>query len=145
MKLSLLPPLFILCSILLLSNSLPISAKVIFSPTVELCAVRKVEPASRFKLQLGPCDQAQQWTYTPEKMLIADGESLCLQAIGAGKAVGFGVLCHNTDSTWELMTNSKEQFSTRIPGSTLCLDLDPNNILISNPCGQQPGQWFTLR
>ncbi|WOL15581.1 hypothetical protein Cni_G24362 [Canna indica] len=131
---------------LIITNPCAQDAEVIFSPLTRLCAVRKVEPASTLKLQLGSCSQAEQWAYTPEKLLLDKEKSWCLQAVGSGQPVGLGVLCPQSYSTWQLITNkSRVQFSTRIStGSTLCLDLDPNNILITNPCSQRDGQWFTL-
>ncbi|WOL15583.1 hypothetical protein Cni_G24364 [Canna indica] len=163
MKLGLLPPLVILCSDIFLNNSPLISAlpfdptriqtveastlrpsKVIYHPPTRLCVIRKLQTDP---LKLGPCEQADGWGYTPQKFLFVKGTYFCLQAVESGKPAKLGIICSESDSSWDI---TSKQFSTKLPsGSTLCLDVDPGNTLITNPClclssgaCNQDSQWF---
>ncbi|XP_008807477.2 glycosyl hydrolase 5 family protein-like [Phoenix dactylifera] len=169
MKLSVLPPLMILCSEFLLQNpplttALPVApltthfeqtvtavrhpSNVIFHPSTRSCVLRKSlnEP-----LKLGPCNQSDAWSYTPQKILMVRGTYFCLQAVDSGKPARLGVVC-SSDSEWEVTSSAKPHLSTkRADGSLLCLDVDPGNTLITNPClclsnqsCEADNQWFEI-
>ncbi|XP_010932263.1 uncharacterized protein [Elaeis guineensis] len=171
MKLSLLPPLMILCSEFLLQNpplttALPVAPptthleqtglvtpvrrpnNIIFHPSTNSCVLRQSlnEP-----LKLGPCNQSDGWTYTPQKLLMVKGTYFCLQAVDSGKPARLGIVC-SSDSEWEVTSSGKPHLSTKkADGSFLCLDVDPGNTLITNPClclsnerCEADNQWFEI-
>ncbi|KAL5998251.1 hypothetical protein ACLOJK_009189 [Asimina triloba] len=109
-------------------------------------------------LMLGLCAGTMgAWNYTPEKTLTLEGSNLSLQAVGAGQPVELATLGGNgTDAaavTWEPTSASKMHLSTKMAdGTTLCLDVDSANALVTNPCKCLSGdptcdpttQWFKI-
>ncbi|XP_064996191.1 uncharacterized protein LOC135631949 [Musa acuminata AAA Group] len=171
MKLGLVPPLVLLCSDLLLHSSPPLisalpfdplasgaaptgqvyasrrPSNVIFHPPTGSCVLRK---SATDPLRLGPCNQSDDWNYTPQKFLVVKGTYFCLQAVDSGKPAKLGIVCSESDSSWDITSKSKAQISKELPdGTALCLDVDPENTLITNPClclsigiCDRESQWF---
>ncbi|KAJ4973360.1 hypothetical protein NE237_006534 [Protea cynaroides] len=125
--------------------------KIIFHPSTGLCVQRKSLIAP---LSLGSCAESEAWSYTPEKKTIGlKGVYLCLQADGMGKAAKLGIFCTDATSKWEAISDSKMHLSSKLcNGSIVCLDIDSNNVIITNPCKClsrdhmcDPGsQWFKI-
>ncbi|KDP26669.1 hypothetical protein JCGZ_17827 [Jatropha curcas] len=124
--------------------------KVIFHPLTGLCVQRKsmLEP-----LKLGPCTDSEAWRYTPQKILSLKGTYFCLQADELGKPAKLGVICTDSDSKWDVISDSNMHLSSKISnGTTICLDVDSNNTIVINTCKClsrdntcDPGsQWFKL-
>uniref|UniRef100_A0A1D1YMJ6 Apocytochrome f n=1 Tax=Anthurium amnicola TaxID=1678845 RepID=A0A1D1YMJ6_9ARAE len=169
MRLSLLPPLVVLCSDLLLqkpaSLAFPVpqhnshveqaavqqavsrrASKEIFHPSTGSCVLRK---SLRDPLQLGPCVQSDAWSYTPQRFLTVKGTYLCLQAAGEGRPAKLGIICTEADSSWELAPGAKPRLETKLPsGGSLCLDVGVDGTVVTNPCGGGLGggdtQWFDV-
>lgn len=131
-----------------LSNVRP--HQIIFHPATGLCIVRKsiVKP-----LQLGSCTESDEWTYTPQKMLAVKGTYFCLQADGVGKPAKLGIICSGSNSKWEMISDSKMHLSSKLlDGTTVCLDVDSGNNVVTNLCSClnvdrtcDPGsQWFKI-
>lgn len=131
-----------------LSNRRPY--KLIFHPSTGLCVLRKtlIEP-----LKLGPCAESGAWTYTPQKTLEVKGTYFCLQADGSGKPAKLGILCSSSNSKWEVTSDSKMHLSSKLSdGSTVCLDVDSDNTIITIPCKclsreqacDPSSQWFKI-
>ncbi|RRT43981.1 hypothetical protein B296_00056064 [Ensete ventricosum] len=101
-------------------------------------------------LRLGPCNRSDDWNYTPQKFLVVKGTYFCLQAVDSGKPAKLGIVCSESDSSWDITSKSKAQISKELPdGTALCLDVDPENTLITNPClclsigtCDRESQWF---
>ncbi|XP_021653492.2 glycosyl hydrolase 5 family protein [Hevea brasiliensis] len=124
--------------------------KVIFHPSTGLCVQRKsmIEP-----LRLGPCNDSDAWRYTPQKTLSIKGTYFCLQADELGKPAKLGVICTDSNSKWDIISDSKMHLSSKIAnGTAICLDVDSNNTIVINTCkclsrdnNCDPGsQWFKL-
>ncbi|KAI7981005.1 hypothetical protein LOK49_Contig82G00007 [Camellia lanceoleosa] len=127
--------------------------KVIFHPLTGQCIHRKslLEP-----LKLGPCTDSEAWSYnTQQKTLTIKGTYFCLQAAGLNKPAKLGVICSDSTSKWELISDSKMHLSSKLTtdGAAVCLDVDPSsNIIITNNCKClnrdnmcDPGsQWFKI-
>ncbi|KAH7664252.1 Ricin B-like lectins domain-containing protein [Dioscorea alata] len=169
---TIIPPLIMACANLLLQQpsfvtSLPFppttpldkpghvltvrrSSFEIFHPTSGTCVIRKslTDP-----LRLGPCSQSDPWAYTPQKFLTVKGTYFCLQASASGKPAKLGIVCTAPDSSWEVTSNSKSQIASKsADSSSLCLDVDPSNVLVTNPClcingdgaCEADNQWFEI-
>ncbi|CAL0327975.1 unnamed protein product [Lupinus luteus] len=124
--------------------------KVIFHPLTGLCVLRK---SLSDPLSLGPCPNSDGWEYTPQNILSIKGTYFCLQADGEGNQAKLGTTCSNLNTKWELFSDSKLQLSSKISNnSSVCLDIDSNNIIVTNACKCisidntcDPGsQWFKL-
>ncbi|TKY67028.1 Endoglucanase E1 [Spatholobus suberectus] len=124
--------------------------KVIFHPLTGLCILRKslVDP-----LRLGPCSNSDGWEYTDQKILSIKCIYFCLQAEGEGKQAKIGNICSGPNSRWEMISDSKMHLSSQINNaSTVCLDVDTNNIIVTNTCKclskdntcDPRSQWFKL-
>ncbi|KAF8399806.1 hypothetical protein HHK36_015677 [Tetracentron sinense] len=124
--------------------------KIIFHPSTGLCVRRNsgMEP-----LKLGSCSESDAWTYTPQKLLYIKGTYYCLQADGLGKPAKLTIICTQPGTKWEMISDSKMHLSTKLADdSTVCLDIDSSNTIITNPCKClsrdqtcDPGsQWFKL-
>ncbi|KAL5718011.1 cellulase [Ranunculus cassubicifolius] len=131
-----------------LSNSRP--HKIIFHPANGLCILRKslFEP-----LYLGSCAESERWNYTPQKNLVIKGTYFCLQAVGLGKPAKLSILCSDSNSKWEAISDSKMHLSSNLSnGTAVCLDVDSSNNIITNECSClsvnhmcDPGsQWFKI-
>lgn len=124
--------------------------KLIFHPETGLCVKRVAlfEP-----LVLGPCSEAEPWAYTPQKTLTIKGTYFCLQAAGLGKHAKLGIICSSTNSKWEAISDSKMHLSSTLEdGTSVCLDIDSDNNIVTNECKCldnnskcDPGsQWFKI-
>lgn len=121
---------------------------IIFHPSTGSCVLRK---SLNEALKLGPCNQSDAWSYTPQKLLVVRGTYFCLQAVDSGKPARLGVL-GSSDSEWEVTSSTKPRLSTKQEdGSLLCLDVDPGNTLTTNPClcssngrCEADSQWFEI-
>ncbi|CAL5438423.1 unnamed protein product [Camellia sinensis] len=80
---------------------------------------------------------------------------MLLQADGLNKPAKLGVICSDSTSKWEPISDSKMHLSSKlaIDGATVCLDVDPSsNIIVTNNCKClntdnmcDPGsQWFKI-
>ncbi|XP_020087941.1 uncharacterized protein LOC109709953 [Ananas comosus] len=157
MKLSLLPPLLILCSDLILQPTpplltalpLPTPTAHSFSQTGNLITVSRtpnkiyhpltgscvLRTSLSDPLKLGACDRSDAWKYTPQKFLVVGGTYFCLQAAASGEPARLSIICSESDSQWDLTPNAKSYVSTKLEdGSDLCLDVDSENTLVTNPC-----------
>lgn len=124
--------------------------KIIFHPSTGLCILRKslIEP-----LKLGPCDQSEAWSYTPQKTLVIKGTYFCLQVDGLGKPARLGIICSESNSKWEAISDSKMHLSSTLTdGTTVCLDIDSDNAVTTNLCKcisrdqscDPSSQWFKV-
>ncbi|KAL8142434.1 hypothetical protein V2J09_015466 [Rumex salicifolius] len=124
--------------------------KVILHPATGMCVLRK----SLFDpLYLGLCSESEAWDYTPQKSLTIKGTYFCLQAVGADKAAKLALVCTDTGSIWEPVSDSNLHLSTQLgDGTNVCLDVDSNNEIITtscrcldkdNECDPQ-SQWFKI-
>ncbi|KAL5169657.1 Glycosyl hydrolase 5 family protein [Glycine soja] len=125
--------------------------KVIFHPLTGLCILRNspVEPLMR----LGPCSNSDAWEYTDQKILSIKGTYFCLQAEEEGKQAKLGNACSGSNSRWEMISDSKMHLSTQTNNASgVCLDVDTNNIIVTNICQclskdntcDPATQWFKL-
>ncbi|XP_031387460.1 glycosyl hydrolase 5 family protein-like [Punica granatum] len=125
--------------------------KIIFHPMTGQCVVRKslLDP-----LTLGPCTDSEAWHYSPAKALTIKGTYFCLQAQELGKPAKLGIICADSNSRWDPISDSKMHLSSKAEdGSSVCLDVDPDtNILVTNECKclsrdkwcDPASQWFKL-
>eukprot|EP00268_Persea_americana_P030874 TRINITY_DN2996_c1_g1_i3.p1 TRINITY_DN2996_c1_g1~~TRINITY_DN2996_c1_g1_i3.p1 ORF type:complete len:174 (-),score=21.80 TRINITY_DN2996_c1_g1_i3:70-591(-) len=122
----------------------------LFSIQQQACVVRKslFEP-----LKLGPCDQTEAWSYTPQKTLVIKGTYFCLQADCLGEPAKLGIICSESNSKWELISDSKMHISSMLTnGTTVCLDIDSDNNVVTNLCKclsrdqscDPSSQWFKI-
>ncbi|KAL4570148.1 hypothetical protein LXL04_025799 [Taraxacum kok-saghyz] len=133
-----------------LSNTRP--HKIIFHPSTGLCVQRQM--FSFFKpLTLGPCSGAEHWDYTPRETLTIKGTYYCLQSDGIGKKAKLGLICTDYSSKWEPISASKLHLSSKISnGTSVCLDIDSNNNIVTNNCKcltndnncDPSSQWFKI-
>ncbi|ESW04479.1 hypothetical protein PHAVU_011G098000 [Phaseolus vulgaris] len=124
--------------------------KVIFHPLTGFCIIRKSLVEA---LRLGPCSNSDGWEYTEQNILSIKGTNFCLQAEGEGKQAKIGNICLAPNSRWEMISDSKMHLSTQINNSSgLCLDVDNNNIIVTNTCKclskdntcEPASQWFKV-
>nr|XP_004239150.1 glycosyl hydrolase 5 family protein [Solanum lycopersicum] len=126
--------------------------KVIFHPMTGLCVQRTslLQP-----LELGPCSEAEAWSYAPAKALIVLGTYFCLQADDKlGQPAKLGMICSDDSSKWDIISDSKMHLSSKLQDATsVCLDVDPNNVIVTQTCKClntndttcDPGsQWFKI-
>ncbi|KAJ1386170.1 Ricin B, lectin domain [Sesbania bispinosa] len=127
------------------------SYKLIFHPSTGLCVIRKSLWDSQ--LTLGPCSLSDGWKYTPQKILSIKGTYDCIQADNEGMPATLSIICSNPNSKWEMISDSKLHLSSKINnGSNVCLDVDDNNIIVTNACKclskdrtcDPASQWFKL-
>ncbi|KAJ1392849.1 Ricin B, lectin domain [Sesbania bispinosa] len=127
--------------------------KVIFHPLTGLCILRKSILVDPLRLGLGPCSNSDAWEYTTQKILSIKGTNLCLQAEKEGKQAKLGTSCSGPDSGWEMISDSKMHLSYKVNNdSSVCLDIDGNNIIVTNTCKclsidktcDPESQWFKL-
>lgn len=127
---------------------------LIFHPATGLCVQRKslMEP-----LQLGSCDQSQAWSYSQQTLSPKDTVPMCLKAEGDGKPAKLGIICSDSRSKWDLISDSKMHVSAKLGGngtsSTLCLDVGPDGAsVVTNACRcigrdkscDPESQWFKM-
>nr|QST87267.1 endoglucanase 5 [Abelmoschus esculentus] len=124
--------------------------KVIFHPLTGLCITRKsfFDP-----LRLGPCTDSEAWSYTPQKTLVVKGTYFCLQADGSGTLTKLGIFCTDSNSKWDMISDSKMHLSAKLgDGKSICLDIASDNTIITNSCKclskdnscDPSSQWFKL-
>ncbi|KAJ1405346.1 Ricin B, lectin domain [Sesbania bispinosa] len=127
------------------------SYKLIFHPSTGLCVIRKSLFESQ--LTLGPCSLSDGWKYTPQKILSIKGTYDCIQAENEGMPATLSIICSSPSSKWEMISDSKLHLSSKINnGSNVCLDVDDNNIIVTNACKclskdrtcDPASQWFKL-
>ncbi|VFQ75990.1 unnamed protein product [Cuscuta campestris] len=114
--------------------------KLIFHPMTGLCVRRSSSPLQT--LELGPCSEADAWTYPPSKTItLQDETQSCLEADNEspGTPVKLGTTCNGNNSKWVLVSDSKMHLSTKLQdGSSVCLDIDGsddnNVVLVTNTC-----------
>ncbi|KAJ6689108.1 hypothetical protein OIU85_005507 [Salix viminalis] len=124
--------------------------KVIFHPSTGLCVLRKsmLEP-----LRLGPCTESEAWNYSPQKILSVKGTYFCLQTDDLAKPAKLGIICTDSNSKWETISDSKMHLSSKAPnGAAVCLDIGFNNTIVTSNCKclskdnscDPESQWFKL-
>ncbi|GLU03175.1 hypothetical protein SLE2022_203900 [Rubroshorea leprosula] len=124
--------------------------KVIFHPATGLCIQRKslLEP-----LRLGDCSESEAWSYTTQKSLVIKGTYFCIQADELEKPAKLGVICSDSNSLWETISDSKMHLSSKLSnGTSVCLDVDSSNTVVINTCKclsednmcDPASQWFKL-
>ncbi|CAA0814108.1 Cellulase (glycosyl hydrolase family 5) protein [Striga hermonthica] len=127
--------------------------KLLFHPMTGLCVQIKFFYFYPPQMVLGPCPKAQQWKYTPQQTLTVIGTYFCLQAGGLGNLATLGIFCNENDSKWEAISNSKMHLSSKLQdGTTLCLDINSDNNIITNDCKclateskcNPASQWFKI-
>lgn len=123
---------------------------IIFHPSTGLCVLRK---SFLDALALGPCSKSDAWYYSPQKTLTIKGTYFCLQADEVGKPAQLGIICSESNSKWETISDSKLHLAAKTSnGTTVCLDVDSNNVVVTNICKclsrdsscDPAGQWFKL-
>ncbi|XP_052735991.1 glycosyl hydrolase 5 family protein [Vigna angularis] len=126
------------------------SHKLMFHPLTGLCIIRKSELNT---LTLGPCSSSDGWKYTSQKTLLVNNTNLCIRAETQRKPATLSSACSDSNSIWEVISDSNMHLSSKLSdGSNVCLDIDDNNIIVTNTskclskdnkC--EPGsQWFKL-
>ena len=123
----------------------------IYHPPTSSCVLRELVSDP---LNLGPCTNSDPWSYTPQKFLMIKGTYFCLQAIGEGKPVRLSVICTPAETQWEMVGDSERtHLSTKLAdGTDVCLDVEQDGTIISNPCRRQDSaegekydsQWFNM-
>ncbi|XP_051122584.1 glycosyl hydrolase 5 family protein-like [Andrographis paniculata] len=125
--------------------------KVLFHPATGLCVTRVslLEP-----LVLGPCSEAEAWSYGNHKTLTIQETYFCLQASGLGKPAKLGLTCRDASSKWEAISDSKMHLSSNLKdGTDVCLEADAGNKIVTSKCKCldnrertcDPGrQWFKV-
>ncbi|WVZ22455.1 hypothetical protein V8G54_000999 [Vigna mungo] len=124
--------------------------KLIYHPSTGLCVIRKtlLEP-----LTLGPCYLSEGWKYTPQKILSIKGTYFCIEAENEGMPAMLGIICSDSNSRWEMISDSKLHLSSKLSdGSDVCLDVDDDNVIVTNACKclsrdrscDPSSQWFKL-
>ena len=124
--------------------------KVIYHPSTGLCVQRKslLDP-----LTLGPCTESEAWSYTPHNTISPKGTYFCLHAKQVGKPATLSIICLDPGSTWEIISDSKMHLSSKADnGTTVCLDVDSSNTIVTNTCKclsrdkkcDPASQWFKL-
>ncbi|TMW88565.1 hypothetical protein EJD97_018388 [Solanum chilense] len=126
------------------------SHKLIFHPMTGLC-VRRISFLQ--PLELGPCSESDAWDYTPTKSLTLTGTYFCLQADKSGQPAKLGIMCTDSNSKWQAISDSKMHLSSKLQdGTSLCLDVDSKNAIFTNPCKclskdktcDPESQWFKI-
>ncbi|KAK8602068.1 hypothetical protein V6N13_058271 [Hibiscus sabdariffa] len=124
--------------------------KVIYHPLTGLCITRK---SLAHPLRLGPCTDSYPWSYSPDKTLVVQGTHFCLQTDAVGTSVKLGIFCTDSNSKWEMISDSKMHLSAKLrDGKSICLDVASDNTIIANRCKciskaktcDPSSQWFKL-
>lgn len=122
--------------------------KIVFHPQTGLCIIQQGH------LKLGPCQFAQPWIYTNQKALRMMHLPFFLQSIDSNKpATLLFDPSQRISSTWEPISASKLHLSSKVNnGTTLCLDVDGNGLIVTNFCKcvskdntcEPFSQWFKI-
>ncbi|KAL6188116.1 hypothetical protein ACLB2K_039510 [Fragaria x ananassa] len=124
--------------------------KIILHPSTGLCLLKV---GFMGPLKLGPCSQSGAWSYSSRKVLALKGTYFCIQADQLGKPAAVGIICTDTHSQWDTISDSKLHLQSKTPdGAEVCLDVDSSNTIVTNSCkclskdkACDPGsQWFSL-
>nr|DAD34406.1 TPA_asm: hypothetical protein HUJ06_005046 [Nelumbo nucifera] len=123
--------------------------QILYHPLTGLCVQRA---SQKKQLKLGSCDEPASWIYTPEMTIKVKGTGLCLHGDRLGERANLQD-CNSPGSIWMPITDSKMHLASKLAGgSTVCLDIDSKNKIITSPCqcllGDptcDPGsQWFKI-
>ncbi|KAG6529317.1 glycosyl hydrolase 5 family protein-like [Zingiber officinale] len=126
---------------------------ILFHPATGLCVLRK---STLFQpLELGPCTESEAWSYTEQQTLALKNKLLCLKADDIGKPATLGIICSDSQSKWEFVSDSKMHISSKkvSENTSLCLDVEPeSNRIVTNPCKclsqedkcDPESQWFKM-
>ncbi|XP_068470391.1 glycosyl hydrolase 5 family protein-like isoform X1 [Phaseolus vulgaris] len=126
------------------------SYKLMFHPVTGLCVIRKSQVNT---LTLGPCSSSDGWKYTSQKSLLVNDTNLCIHGERERKPATLSTACSDSSSKWEVISDSNMHLSSKLSdGSNVCLDVDADNIIVTNTCKClskdnkcDPGtQWFKL-
>ncbi|CAJ1938215.1 unnamed protein product [Sphenostylis stenocarpa] len=127
------------------------SHKLIFHPLTGLCVISKSELNT---LTLGACSDSDGWEYTSHKtLLLVDNSNLCIHAEREKKPATLSMTCSDPNSKWKMISDSNMHLSSKLSdGSNVCLDVDDNNIIVTNTCKclskdnkcDPASQWFKL-
>ncbi|KAL2343118.1 hypothetical protein Fmac_004403 [Flemingia macrophylla] len=126
--------------------------KLIFHPLTGLCVINK-PLLNTTTLTLGPCSSSDGWTYTPQKTLLVNNSNFCIRADKEGKPATLSMACSDSNSKWEIISDSNMHLSSKLTDSSnVCLDVDDNNIIVTNACKclskdnkcDPASQWFKL-
>ncbi|KAL5717811.1 cellulase [Ranunculus cassubicifolius] len=121
---------------------------LISHPANGLCIVYK----GFQQMSFGSCARSY-WDYSPPKNLVIRGTYYCMKAVGLGKPAILTIICTDSDTKWEVISDSKTYLSSNLlDGTTVCLDVDSSNNIITNKCACSsvnqtcdPGsQWFKI-
>ncbi|KAJ4756370.1 Cellulase (glycosyl hydrolase family 5) protein [Rhynchospora pubera] len=126
--------------------------KLLFHPLTGLCVLQKslIEP-----LKLGPCTESPAWIYTQDNTIALKDNLFCLKADGTGQPAKLGIICNNSKSRWQFISDSKMHLATNISqnDNSLCLDVgDDGQRIVTNLCKclsndqdcDPKSQWFKL-
>ncbi|KAI3933768.1 hypothetical protein MKW92_038010 [Papaver armeniacum] len=126
--------------------------KIIFHPSTGLCVHRKALFAEQ-GLKLGSCSTNERWDYTPQKHISIKGTYFCVQADGIGKPAKLGIICTDTNSQWETISDHLQSKLTDKRNTAVCLDVGSNNTIVTNSCKclsrdkkmcDPSSQWFKI-
>ncbi|KAL2903447.1 Glycosyl hydrolase 5 family protein [Bienertia sinuspersici] len=122
---------------------------VIQSPLQGLCILSK----EAMGVQLGNCKNSNHWKYTPHNTLEIKGSYRCLKAQGLDRPARLTLHCPGEGTSWATISDSKLHLAATLSNnSTVCLDVDSQNNLITSSCKClskdskcDPGsQWFKI-
>ncbi|KAI3880990.1 hypothetical protein MKW92_035576 [Papaver armeniacum] len=115
--------------------------EIIFHPSTGLCVHRKALFTER-KLKLGS--------------LSIKGTYFFIQADGIGKPAKLGIICTDTNSQWEMVSESNMHLQSKLTdkhNTAVCLDVGSNNTIVTNSCKclsrdkkmcDPSSQWFKI-
>ncbi|XP_020246172.1 uncharacterized protein LOC109824061 [Asparagus officinalis] len=125
---------------------------ILFHPLTGMCVTTKtlLEP-----LRLGPCDESEAWTYSDQHILSLKGTLTCLKADAKGQNAKLGIICDDSTSKWDLVSDSKMHIATKLTNnsSSICLDIaSDGTTIITNACKclnkdkacDPQSQWFKM-
>ncbi|KAK9108309.1 hypothetical protein Syun_024320 [Stephania yunnanensis] len=109
---------------------------IMFHPLSGLCVITTSE--AQPQLVLGSCLDAEAWAYNKSQQtstLTSINTELCVQAQGPGEPVTLSKVCSSSSASWEIVSMSRMQLSSRLADSTsVCLDVGANAAIVAKPC-----------
>ncbi|KAI3874365.1 hypothetical protein MKW92_036305 [Papaver armeniacum] len=112
---------------------------------------------TELKLKLGSCSTINEtWNYNPQKDISIKGSYFCIQADGIGKPAKLGLTSIDTNSQWEMVSESNMHLQSKLTdkhNTAVCLDVGSNNIIVTNSCKclsrdkkmcDPSSQWFKI-
>ncbi|GAV84570.1 Cellulase domain-containing protein, partial [Cephalotus follicularis] len=126
--------------------------KIIYHPQTGLCVLRN-SLSMDDPLVLGPCNESEAWSYNTQNILSLKESYMCLQAKALGEPARLGEVCKDPSSKWKMISDSKMHlWSEGRDGSSVCLDVDSSNTIVTNDCKcladetdcDPASQWFKL-